>query len=686
MDVYQRALKNPDPPKKPTTHSKSNSLESEPKVSFIPGVPSISQLHQESRLQQTLQPLPPLIQPQQHLNTIVPTFPAQQSAFPPQQSQPTSQIQTQFVQPQPSLQVPNQGNMQPPHTISPNNSVTSIYQKRSPVLTTALNQQPEQNQQQQQQSVSSQQHAQLKHDFSSKKKRNSRRKHRNSHLGCGTCKKRRIKCDETLPSCLNCLKGKLHCAYLNLDNHARSALRMAQYNQNMRQERSETDNLTDEQQQQQQQQQINPPLIQQQSQNGPILASVPGAPPPPPPPGVPLMANSGSFITVQQPIGPGLGPGPGASSAMPSTAVMQSPYGPISLVPVLTNTGAVVYAPTSTLAGVEPVSHQSTPTPSVQLSTHAQQPLSQPSIPLPPQQQQRPNSIRGRVPSVLSASSSAGQDTSVKVPASVSPLQQNQRQRLPSLTPITSTAASAATLASQNISIKPKQQQRDDQQHPSNTDIRFPPLPLAPISVPSISVSKSVSSSVSPSIKSDSEFVTTSNTAPVLSPISMANDGTKGGPSATSDKSPILPSISQITGQQSTRSPPGSAGNTPATMNSYREDRDRDRAYTRSEANTASVSRSRSRSPTRSHSRTTSPQSTVPNAANATITTTTSNESNLIPKSGSVSNFGSLSIKEEEISKNGELSKLPKTGVDAAATAADNGLQEEKVSISKLIT
>ena len=56
-------------------------------------------------------------------------------------------------------------------------------------------------------------------------------------MGCGTCKKRRIKCDETLPACLNCLKGKLHCAYLNLDNNARNALRVAQYNQTIRQEK-----------------------------------------------------------------------------------------------------------------------------------------------------------------------------------------------------------------------------------------------------------------------------------------------------------------------------------------------------------------------------------------------------------------------------------------------------------------
>ncbi|KAK6201518.1 uncharacterized protein RJT21DRAFT_120579 [Scheffersomyces amazonensis] len=71
-------------------------------------------------------------------------------------------------------------------------------------------------------------------------KKNSRRKHRNSHLGCGTCKKRRIKCDETLPACMNCTKGKLHCAYLTLDTNARNALRMAQYNQTLRQEKVES--------------------------------------------------------------------------------------------------------------------------------------------------------------------------------------------------------------------------------------------------------------------------------------------------------------------------------------------------------------------------------------------------------------------------------------------------------------
>lgn len=76
-------------------------------------------------------------------------------------------------------------------------------------------------------------------DENGRKRKNFRRKHRNSHLGCGTCKKRRIKCDEMLPQCFNCVKGKLHCAYLNLDAPARNALRMAQFNQNLRGDASE---------------------------------------------------------------------------------------------------------------------------------------------------------------------------------------------------------------------------------------------------------------------------------------------------------------------------------------------------------------------------------------------------------------------------------------------------------------
>ncbi|CAI5757673.1 unnamed protein product [Candida verbasci] len=44
-----------------------------------------------------------------------------------------------------------------------------------------------------------------------------RRKHTNSRLGCLNCKKKKIRCDEILPSCKNCLKGKNQtCSYLSL--------------------------------------------------------------------------------------------------------------------------------------------------------------------------------------------------------------------------------------------------------------------------------------------------------------------------------------------------------------------------------------------------------------------------------------------------------------------------------------
>lgn len=58
--------------------------------------------------------------------------------------------------------------------------------------------------------------------------RNSRRRHRNSHLGCATCKSRRIKCDEQLPECRNCVRARQTCAYLALDSAAREALKTAQ--------------------------------------------------------------------------------------------------------------------------------------------------------------------------------------------------------------------------------------------------------------------------------------------------------------------------------------------------------------------------------------------------------------------------------------------------------------------------
>lgn len=42
-----------------------------------------------------------------------------------------------------------------------------------------------------------------------------RKKHRNSKLGCATCKRRRVKCMEDLPACTNCVKHRVHCDYLD---------------------------------------------------------------------------------------------------------------------------------------------------------------------------------------------------------------------------------------------------------------------------------------------------------------------------------------------------------------------------------------------------------------------------------------------------------------------------------------
>lgn len=44
-----------------------------------------------------------------------------------------------------------------------------------------------------------------------------RRRHTNLKLGCLNCKRKKVRCDETLPECKNCLKGKKEtCSYLNL--------------------------------------------------------------------------------------------------------------------------------------------------------------------------------------------------------------------------------------------------------------------------------------------------------------------------------------------------------------------------------------------------------------------------------------------------------------------------------------
>lgn len=186
-----------------------------------------------------------------------------------------------------------------------------------------------------------------------RKRKTSRRKHRNSHLGCGTCKKRRIKCDENLPQCFNCVKGKLHCAYLNLDAPARNALRLAQYNQNLRQ-----DNVKDKKDENGSNGNTNNNTSNNNNNNNknskePIthillghlphhpVAAVAGAPP---------VEHVQAYMPYQIVTQPSLDPQapptavPVPHQAPPGTTatILQSPYGPLlSFQPV----GAVAYSP-----------------------------------------------------------------------------------------------------------------------------------------------------------------------------------------------------------------------------------------------------------------------------------------------------------------------------------------------------
>ncbi|EFR05394.1 C6 zinc finger domain-containing protein [Nannizzia gypsea CBS 118893] len=52
-------------------------------------------------------------------------------------------------------------------------------------------------------------------DQSTGKQCNSRKSHRKSRAGCGTCKKRRVKCDETKPHCLRCEAYGVACDYMD---------------------------------------------------------------------------------------------------------------------------------------------------------------------------------------------------------------------------------------------------------------------------------------------------------------------------------------------------------------------------------------------------------------------------------------------------------------------------------------
>lgn len=63
--------------------------------------------------------------------------------------------------------------------------------------------------------MSSSNNSQLFHPYLVLNERKSRRTHKNSRDGCPNCKAKRIKCTEELPSCLNCIKKKYRCGYLD---------------------------------------------------------------------------------------------------------------------------------------------------------------------------------------------------------------------------------------------------------------------------------------------------------------------------------------------------------------------------------------------------------------------------------------------------------------------------------------
>ncbi|CAK9441047.1 uncharacterized protein LODBEIA_P49160 [Lodderomyces beijingensis] len=471
-----------------------------------------------------------------------------------------------------------------------------------------------------------------------RRKKNSRRKHRNSHLGCGTCKKRRIKCDETLPSCLNCLKGKLHCAYLNLDNNARSALRLAQFNQNMRQEKLET--------------------------APPGLAAAPAgmiamAPPPSSSASVSssmmmdatrhatqqIQTSQGPMLVTTNSIGQPVIVAAAPSAAQPQfitsgfqpapqgPPIMQSQYGP--LVPVITNTGSMVYAPTATLAppapSLQPQQPQQppqkqqqqqqpqilTPASNYPLTSKTPPPLSQQGM--PPPSLVAPKSHTLAPPLSLSQGMASAPVSSLSIP------------QQPSLTPRTSSAVNAATMASQNINASASSAPGST----LNQAVKLPPIPTS-LPIPQINVSKSPTSpslapKLSSSIKSPASSASISDSSLNMSitTVPLATMATtrssSSSPSSTPEKSPLLPSIASIT----------------ASAN---------------------------------------------HVASSNINVN-GNGGLMIPKSGSVTNFGKLTISEVEAGKlpdDGESDAVRLPGIESLR--GDDGDVEEKVPISKLIT
>lgn len=480
MDIYQKALKNPDPPKKPTSTTTTP--------------PSSTSTDYPTRL-------PPINYNNTNVNSMNYNYSPDNGSITGNTAITDTNTTTT------TTNVSNENSNSNSSTNSPNSRPASTHTSEE-IKNTVI-----------------------------KKKKNSRRKHRNSHLGCGTCKKRRIKCDETLPACLNCLKGKLHCAYLNLDNNARNALRVAQYNQTIRQEKldanssSSTANITNNTKlidplkgnilvQQQQQ----PGLVQSLghgisiipphpstsagaaaagSQNNPLMAAGPGSYPiaatvlpnnqtlvtavpqslqasmTMPPfansilaPGIQANASppisttnlnssiTNSTSTTNTNTGTDITPSGSTSDNVQNIAlapqVVQSPYGP--MIPLLTQTGSVVYAPTHSLVPAQP--SQLTPqqllnnvafaNATVPATGPLAPTLSQPSI--LPTTTATTHTTSPSIPTSVAPLTVSRTSTSSGIMTNVSPVLTNKQQ--PSSTPITSSAASVATIASQSIPVK----------------------------------------------------------------------------------------------------------------------------------------------------------------------------------------------------------------------------------------
>lgn len=588
MDIYHKALKNPDPPKKSSTGNKTppdyhrHHHQLQPPLHNPPTIP-IPLQHQHQYQQQQ----------QGH---------GQPMTLPPLKSGPDSNpVYLSHL-----TSIPQQGQIHQPQQINYNYTTQSNNNSNNNSITTNNN-----NINNNGNNISSTSENQLK-DNVSKKKKNSRRKHRNSHLGCGTCKKRRIKCDETLPACLNCLKGKLHCAYLNLDNNARNALRIAQYNQNIRQDKLDANGkFIDEL--------MNsvttnnagiignnvmpqPGLMstQPQSQPQPITMALPrsGAIPvyslsaatttAPATAGVNTMApnmtmsvaasaaaaansaNISPFInsviapgiqppqnnssqsrpinsaagTVRSPPSQQQGPSPPQQQQqqhqqqqqqqpmphlphghIPSPQIVQSPYGP--LVPILTQTGSVVYAPTSSLTTQPPtmIATSITPQPQVQVI----HPTSGQPMTLPPPIQGTTTIITTAQPPPPPPPGQLQNPQSLNNPSNVAHLSPVLSQK-PSVVPITSNAGSVANIASQNIRLSVDKNEA---------------------AAAAAARKSEVASNVLPPINSNR-----SNSIDGKSPILNSITSTAAKTTAIEERSPIiLPNIPQIT-------PPNNNSNT----------------------------------------------------------------------------------------------------------------------------